>query len=88
MKNMNLMLPILIMVLLLFGDALMAQEPDDKNFLFRSEKVQLSTFFVEIAPGTNFSSLNGQVSSTSVISAGFILNEKFSISFFSQPRRK
>jgi hypothetical protein len=74
---------VIIIAALLTGTTLAAQELSDKSFLFRSDKVQLSTFFMEINPGTSFSSLNGQSASMSVLSAGFILNDKFSISFFS-----
>jgi hypothetical protein len=74
---------VIIIAALLTGTTLLAQELSDNSFLFRSDKVQLSTFFVEINPGTSFSSLNGQSASMSVLSAGFILNDKFSISFFS-----
>ena len=60
------------------------EEPaPEKKFLFNTEKVQLSTFFFELSPGTYFSKLNGQLVSTAVASGGFILNDRFSISFFS-----
>lgn len=59
-----------------------AQETHEKNFLFRSEKLQLSTFFVELSPQTEFSKLNGQTVNIGVFSAGFILNDKFALSFY------
>ena len=52
-----------------FGIQGKAQEEVSKKFLLNSEKVELSTFFVEISPGTSFSSLNGQGASISVLSA-------------------
>lgn len=59
-----------------------AQDTPDNKFLFRSEKLQLSTFFVEVAPVSS-SNLNGQSVSVLSLSAGFILNKKFTVSFFS-----
>ena len=63
--------------------ALFAQDPPEKKYAFNSKKVKLSNFYVEVAPGTNFAELNDQIASISVFSAGFILNDKFSVSFFS-----
>lgn len=59
-----------------------AQVSPEKKFAFNSEKVKLSNFYVEIAPSTNFAQLNDQLANISVFSAGFILNDKFSVSFF------
>ena len=74
--------------MLFIMNTLSAQEIPDKKFLLNSEKVKLSTFFAEINPGTSFSSLNGQSTNISVLSVGFILNDKFSISFFSSSSPK
>jgi len=74
---------LIVLSLMLSSASVSAQESREKKFAFNSEKVKLSTFFVEITPGTNFASLNGQMANIGVFSAGFILNEKFSVSFFS-----
>jgi len=75
---------IMFMVLgLIFCEAVVfAQDITEKKFAFDSEKVKLSNFFLEVAPGTNFAELNDQLTSIAVLSAGFILNDKYSISFF------
>ena len=65
------------------GAVVFAQEAPEKKAVFNSEKVKLSNFYFEIAPSTNFAKLNGQMANITVISGGFILNDKFSISFFS-----
>lgn len=65
-----------------------AQDEPEKKFIFRSNKVQLSTFFVTISPMTDFAKLNGEMVNVGVFSGGFILNDKFSISFFSSTAPK
>jgi hypothetical protein len=72
----------MVLGLMLGGAAVFAQDIPEKKFAFDSKKVKLSNFFIEVAPGTNFAELNNQIASISVLSAGFILNEKFSVSFF------
>lgn len=74
---------LIVFSLMLGAASVFAQESPEKKFAFNSEKVKLSTFYVEIAPSTNFAMLNGQLANIGVISAGFILNDKFSVSFFS-----
>lgn len=59
-----------------------AQESPEKKFLFRSDNVELQTFFAEITPQTHFTRLNKQKVNVGVLNLGFILNEKFSVSFF------
>ena len=61
---------------------MVAQESPEKKFLFNTEKLQLSTFFFEVSPMTNVTTLNRQSASIFTLSAGFILNNKFSVSFF------
>jgi len=73
---------LMILGLMLGGAAVFAQNIPEKKFAFDSEKVKLSNFFLEVAPGTNFAELNDQLASMAVLSAGFILNDKYSISFF------
>lgn len=59
-----------------------AQGISENNFLFRSDKVQLQTFFAEITPQTHFTKLNKQKVNVGILKFGFILNEKFAVSFF------
>ena len=59
-----------------------AQESHEKKYAFNSEKVKLSNFYFEVAPSTNFAKLNGQLANITVLSVGFILNDKISVSFF------
>ena len=75
--------PALVFGLLAVCMSMFSQENPEKKVLFRSEKLTLSNFFVQIAPGTNFSQLNGQMANVGILSGGFILNDKFAISFFS-----
>jgi hypothetical protein len=83
MKKMKLHgIRLMVLGLVLGGAAVFAQVTPEKKYAFDSEKVKLSNFFIEIAPGTNFAELNDQIASISVLSAGFILNDKFSVSFF------
>lgn len=58
-----------------------AQDTSDNKFLFNSEKLQLNTFYLELSP-VSVSTLNNQSVSVSALSAGFILNRKFTLSFF------
>jgi hypothetical protein len=58
-----------------------SQETDGK-YLFRDSKVKLTTFYVEINPSTSFSFLNDQMANITELAAGFILNNKFYLSFF------
>jgi hypothetical protein len=74
---------LVVVVLMLSVDTVIAQDSKEKKYAFNSEKVKLSNFYVEVAPGTNFAELNNQIASISVFSAGLILNDKFSVSFFS-----
>ena len=74
---------LIVLGLILGGATVFAQESREKKFAFNSDKVKLSTFYVEIAPSTNFAKLNDQLANIGVFSAGFILNDKFSVSFFS-----
>jgi len=83
MKSKKQKVSALLLSLIFVSASLFSQENPDKKFLFNSDKLTLSTFFVEIAPGTSFSKLNDQMATISVFSAGFILNDRFSISFFS-----
>ena len=72
----------LLMLVALISLSSFSQETDG-SFLLRDGKAKLSTFYVEIAPGTSFSSLNKQLASTGELSAGLILNNRFTVSFFS-----
>ncbi len=73
----------LMLCLILITATVSAQESREKKYAFNSDKVKLSNFYLEIAPNTNFAQLNGQLANIGVISGGFILNDKFSVSFFS-----
>lgn len=65
-----------------------AIENDQENkFLFRSDKLNLSTFYFELSP-VSLSKMNGQAENTSYISGGFILNRKFSFGVFSESSPK
>ena len=68
--------------LMLAFTGVFGQDSPEKKFAFNSEKVKLSTFYAEIAPSTNFAQLNDQLANIAVFSGGFILNDKFSVSFF------
>jgi hypothetical protein len=83
MKKKTQSLMLIVLGLMLAMSTVFAQHSPEKKYAFNSEKVRLSNFFVEITPGTNFASLNDQFASISVLSGGFILNDKFSVSFFS-----
>ena len=81
MRKKKMSVTLIALILMIIGAAVMAQESPEKKFAFNSEKVKLSTFYLEIAPSTNFAMLNDQLANISVFSAGFILNDKFSVSF-------
>lgn len=68
--------------LILSSATLLAQESREKKYAFNSDHVKLSNFYIEVAPGTNFANLNGQLATIGMFSAGFILNDNFSISYF------
>jgi hypothetical protein len=55
---------------------------NEGSFIFRNKTVALSTFFVEIAPSTYISYINGGVSGWNTFSGGFILNNRFYLSAF------
>jgi hypothetical protein len=74
---------VIVLGLLFTGAAVLAQETPEKKYAFNSEKVNLSNFYLEVAPSTNFGQLNGQLANIGVVYGGFILNDKFSIAFFS-----
>jgi len=59
-----------------------SQEKKDGRFLFRDSKVKLTTFYAEVLPSTSFSWVNDQTVNISELSAGFILNNKFYLAFF------
>ena len=59
----------LFSAILLIGSSV-AQEIPEKKFLFNTDKLQLSTFFIEVSPGTNITTLNKQAASIFSISAG------------------
>ena len=82
MRKKKLSITLIALSLMVTGAVVMAQESPEKKFAFNSEKVKLSTFYVEVAPSTNFAQLNKQLANISIFSAGFILNDKFSVSFF------
>ena len=82
MKKKSQSLSLIIFVLILGTTTVFAQEYQENKYAFNSEKVKLSNFYLEIAPLTNFAMLNGQLANIGVISGGFILNKKFSVSFF------
>ena len=52
------------------------------TFLLRDSRVKLSTFYFEINPSTSFSVLNDQVINVTEFSGGFIMNNRFYLSFF------
>lgn len=78
----SLLLLSLIILCIVPNISVSAQETSENKFLFNSEKLQLSTFYLEVSPVSS-STLNKQKVSTFTLSAGFILNNKFSVSFFS-----
>jgi hypothetical protein len=81
MKKLNR--TIIVFITLLLGMSMAySQEYTEKRTAFNSAKVKLSNFYLEIAPRTNFARLNDQRANIGVISGGFILNDKFSISYF------
>lgn len=80
---MNLRLLVLAIFLILVKSVhTSAQETSEKKFLFRSNKVQLSTFFATVSPMTDFAKISDQYVNVGVFSGGFILNDRFSVSFF------
>jgi len=73
----------LIIILLTMSTLTGYGQDKESSFLFRDSKVKLSTFYAEINPSTSFSVLNEQLVNISEISAGFILNNRFYLAFFS-----
>ena len=71
----------LLMLLALISLSSYSQETEG-SFLLRDGKAKLSTFYVELSPGTSFSALNKQLASTGELNAGLILNNRFTVSFF------
>jgi hypothetical protein len=55
---------------------------DDGRFIFRNQRVQLSTFYFEIAPKTYLSSFENETVGFTNLSGGFILNNRFYLSAF------
>ena len=82
MRKKKLSITLIALSLMVTGASVLAQKSPEKKFALNSEKVKLSTFYVEIAPSTNFAQLNDQLANIAVFSGGFILNDKFSVSFF------
>jgi hypothetical protein len=79
----KLYITIIISICLILGNSVAySQDYTEKKTAFNSERVKLSNFYLEIAPRTNIAKLNEQRANIGVISAGFILNEKFAISYF------
>lgn len=73
----------LITLLLIAWTANIAlSQNSDGKYLFRDSNVKLSTFYVELNPSTSFSYLNGQMANITELSAGFILNNRFYVSYF------
>jgi hypothetical protein len=70
--------------LFIFGITFQAytQEKTNGKFLFRDGKFKLSTFYAEINPATSFSVMNSQLVNVSEFSGGFILDNRFYLSFF------
>jgi hypothetical protein len=83
MKKRMKKLSLLALGLMLAVVSVFAQDSPEKKFAFNSKKVTLSNFYVEVAPKTNFAKLNGQMANIGMVTGGFILNDKFSIAFFS-----
>ena len=83
MKKMVRVLSSIALGLILAVSGLNGQVSQEKKVAFNSDKVTLSNFYLEVAPSTNFAQLNGQLANIGVVSGGFILNDKFSIAFFS-----
>lgn len=52
------------------------------KFIFRNNKVQLSTFYFELAPATYLSSISGDIQGFTNLLGGFILNNRYYISVF------
>jgi hypothetical protein len=59
------------------------QGQEDSKFLFERSKSKVTTFFAEVYPYTSWSSLNKQNTSVFEFAGGFMINDKFTISFFS-----
>ena len=58
------------------------------NYLFRNDKIDLTTFYAKISPGTSVSQINGAIEQTSILEGGFILNKKIMFGFFSESASK
>lgn len=80
MKNIYLNL-LLVAVLILIGGELKAQENDIK-FLLEDTKAKITSYYVEVTPGTSWSSLMDNSINLNEIAGGIILNRKFSIAYF------
>jgi hypothetical protein len=55
---------------------------DEGKYLFRNDKVNLSTFYAEIAPGTYISYVGDGVQGWANLSGGFILNNRYYLAGF------
>ena len=82
----QLALGIFIIMLIYISAALPGYGQDETDdggrFIFQNNTVQLSTFYLEIAPGTYLSSIDGEVQGFTNLSGGFILNNRFYLSAF------
>jgi len=58
------------------------EKGDEGRFIFRNKSVQLSTFYLEIAPSTYMSSVADKIQGFTNLSGGFILNNRFYLSGF------
>ncbi len=90
MKNKKLL--ILLILTFIIKTNSHAQEDTTGNnqenkFLFRSDKLDLSTFYFELSP-VSLSKMNGQLENTSFLSGGFILNQKFVFGIYSESSPK
>jgi len=68
--------------LLLLAIPLLAQGQEEKKYLFDSGKVDFTTVFVSLSPGSFISEVQDEYTGVTEARIGFILNDRFSFSYF------
>lgn len=79
MKKYLILLCVLSLPALLLGQEKVEKE---KKYLFNSKKIEFTTVFVGLSPGTLLSEINSELTGVSEFRAGFILNDRFEFSYF------
>ena len=76
---MNVRIAITLAVLLPF---LGLSQEKEKKYVFDSKKVEFTTVYLSVSPGTLIAPVNSSLTNVSEIRVGFILNDRFDFNFF------